>query len=63
MMHLYQVALETVIVDPAIRLSALLQRLSETEQRRRANEHKEFEEVSLQKLKKIKRKAAKEMST
>jgi len=63
MMHLYHAALETVIVDPAIRLSALLQRLSEADQRRRATEHKEFEEISLQKLKKIKRRAAKEMST
>jgi len=52
---LYQTVLERAIANPQIRLSALLQSLAETEQQRRAKEHNQFQEVSLQMLKKSRR--------
>ncbi len=60
MASLYQTVLEKITGNPEIRLSSLLQVLTETEQQQRATAEQEFQEVSLSKLKKLKRKSMKE---
>jgi len=52
----YRLVLEKATANPAIRLSELVALLAEEEQVHRASQHKEFQEVSLQKLKTVKRK-------
>jgi acyl carrier protein len=56
MAFLYQTALETMTADAGIRLSALLDVLAEADQRKRTTENQEFQQISLQKLKAIRRK-------
>jgi acyl carrier protein len=57
MSNLYQLVLKTVTDNPTLRLDNLIQLLAETEQQERAMLSKEFQEISLQKLKNFKRKA------
>jgi 2-polyprenyl-3-methyl-5-hydroxy-6-metoxy-1,4-benzoquinol methylase/acyl carrier protein len=57
MAGLYQLVLEKATANAAIRLSGLVGLLAEEEQVHRASQHKEFHELSLQKLKSVKRKA------
>jgi amino acid adenylation domain-containing protein len=58
MMFLYQICLETVIANPSIHLGGLVQRLSTAAERQRAEEHQQFEDASLLKLKRIKRRSS-----
>jgi len=48
--------LEKATTNPGMRLSELLERLDDEEQLYRASQHKEFHELSLQKLRSVKRK-------
>jgi hypothetical protein len=57
MASLYQLVLKTVTDNPTMHLNSLMQLLAETEQQERATLSKEFQEISLQKLKNFKRKA------
>jgi amino acid adenylation domain-containing protein len=57
MAGLYQLLLEKATANPAMRLSQLLEVLAEEDQQLRASQHKEFQQLSLQKLKSAKRKA------
>jgi amino acid adenylation domain-containing protein len=54
---LYQYVLEQTTANPALRLSQVLDLLTEEEKQHRASRHKEFQELSLQKLKSVKRKS------
>jgi amino acid adenylation domain-containing protein len=56
MAELYKVVLEMATANPEIRLSDLLQSLSDTEQQQRSAEHKQFQAASLQKLRTTRRK-------
>jgi len=56
MAGLYQLVLEKATANPALRLSQLLDLLTEDDQQHRASQHKEFQEHGLQKLKSVKRK-------
>lgn len=55
MAGLYQLVLERAILNPSLRLSELGAILSEEEEQRRATQHKEFQQLSAQKLKTAKR--------
>jgi len=55
---LYRVLLTAITADPATRLSALNEVLTESEKQQRQLEQKHFEQASLQKLRSVKRKAA-----
>jgi non-ribosomal peptide synthetase component F len=57
MLTLYRTILETVTANEEVRLSGLLDSLAEAEKQLRAAENREFQQASLQKLKRIKRKA------
>jgi non-ribosomal peptide synthetase component F len=57
MAGLYQLLLEKATANPTLRLSNLLRDLAEGEQQQRASQHKEFQQLSAQKLKTAKRKA------
>ncbi len=57
MASLYQLVLKAVTDNPTMHLNSLMQLLAETEQHERATLSKEFQEISLQKLKNFKRKA------
>lgn len=57
MANLYQAVLEKLAADPQIRLGALLDWLGEVERQQRAAEQQEFQAASVQKLKKLKRRA------
>jgi len=56
MVGLYQSVLEKATANPDARLSELLELLAVEDQQHRASLHKEFQELSLQKLKSVKRK-------
>lgn len=56
MAGLYQLVLESAMANPALRLSELVAILAEEEQRHRASQHTEFQQLSVQKLKTVKRK-------
>ena len=56
MAKFYQLVLEKVTANPATRLSDLVGRLAEEEKLHRASQHKEFQQISGQKLKTAKRK-------
>jgi non-ribosomal peptide synthetase component F len=58
MANLYQILMEKVTAGAELKLSTLMQFLSEAEQQSRIAEHAQYEELSLQRLKKITRKAA-----
>ena len=58
MVFLYQVAIETITADGGMRLSEIMASLAEADQRHRATENREFQEISLQRLRQIKRRAA-----
>ena len=57
MAKLYELLLKSVVAKPEIRINALIEVLSEADKSQRATEQREFQETSLRKLKKIKRKA------
>jgi non-ribosomal peptide synthetase component F len=57
MSNLYQLVLKIVTDNSAMKLDNLMQLLAEAEQQERATLSKEFQEISLQKLKNFKRKA------
>src|SRR5271165_5438491 len=52
----YQLVLEKATANPKLRLGELMAILTEEEQQQRAAQHKEFQQVSVQKLKSAKRK-------
>ena len=56
MAGLYQSVLEKATANPAMRLSQLLELLAAEDRQHRASQHKEFQELGLQKLKSAKRK-------
>ena len=56
MAGLYEILLRSVAADPEIKLSSLAGILAEAEKQQRGSEQKEFQEASLRKLQKIKRK-------
>jgi non-ribosomal peptide synthetase component F len=56
MVEMYQLVLERVTTNPTLRLSQLLELLAEEDRQHRSSKHKEFQELSLQKLKSVKRK-------
>jgi hypothetical protein len=56
MAGLYQLVLEKATANPALRLGQLSELLAEEDQLHRASQHKDFQELSLQKLKSVKRK-------
>jgi len=56
MASLYEVLLRSVAANPEMKLSSLAGILAEAEKQQRGAEQKEFQEASLRKLKKIKRK-------
>jgi non-ribosomal peptide synthetase component F len=55
MTALYEMALEFVAANPTARLSGILKALADAEDAQRATEQKEYEQVSLQALKSIRR--------
>ena len=57
MASLFQLVLESVTADPALTISNLTQTLAQADQQQRLTQHKEFQEISLQKLKSFKRRA------
>jgi non-ribosomal peptide synthetase component F len=57
MAGLYQMVLEEATANPTIRLSELVDLLAHEEQVHRTSQHRDFQQVSLQKLKSVKRKA------
>ena len=56
MAALYQSLLEKATASPGMRLSELLDLLADAEQQYHASQHKQVQELSLQKLKSVKRK-------
>jgi non-ribosomal peptide synthetase component F len=58
MANLYQIVIEKATGCAELRLSALMQYLHEAEHQSRLTEHVQYEELSLQRLKKITRRAA-----
>lgn len=56
MADLYQLVLEKATSNPALRLSELLAVLSEEDKQHRSSQHKEFQQLSVNKLKTAKRK-------
>ncbi len=52
---LFQLVLESVTTNPTANLSGLLQILAEADQQKRQAQQKEFQEISLQKLKSLRR--------
>lgn len=56
MAGLYQLVLEKATANPALRLGQLSELLAEEDHLHRASQHREFQELSLQKLKSVKRK-------
>jgi hypothetical protein len=58
MANLYQILVEKATSSANLRLSALMECLDEAEQQSRITEHAQYEELSLQRLKRITRKAA-----
>ena len=56
MAALFQVVLEKATADPTVRLSELVAILADEEQQHRATQHKEFQQLSVQKLKTARRK-------
>lgn len=61
MFRQYAVLLESVAAQPDVKHSALMQKLDEIEQQDRAAHEKEFQEVSLRRLKRVKRKSLSEL--
>ncbi len=57
MASLFQLVLETVITNPTLSISSLTETLAQADQQQRQTQHKEFQEISLQKLKSFKRRA------
>ena len=57
MANLFQLVLETVTADPTLNISSLTQTLAQADQQQRLTQNKEFQEISLQKLKAFKRRA------
>jgi non-ribosomal peptide synthetase component F len=57
MSSLFQLILETVTANPATTVGALTQLLAETDQQQRLAQSKEFQQLSLQKLKSMRRRA------
>jgi len=57
----YAVLLESVAAQPDAKHSVLMQKLDEIEQQDRAAHEKEFQEVSLRRLKRVKRKSLSEL--
>jgi hypothetical protein len=58
MAFLYQIAIEKITADSDTKLSEIICSLADADQRHRANENRQFQEVSLQRLKQIKQRAA-----
>ena len=58
MAFLYQIAIEKITAEVDVRLSEIMRSLAEADQRRRATENRQFQEISLQRLKQIKQRAA-----
>jgi non-ribosomal peptide synthetase component F/2-polyprenyl-3-methyl-5-hydroxy-6-metoxy-1,4-benzoquinol methylase/acyl carrier protein len=58
MAFLYQIAIEKITADSDMRLSEIMRSLAEADQRHRATENRQFQEMSLQRLKQIKQRAA-----
>lgn len=56
MAKLYQLVLEKATANPMLRLSELIAILAEEEQQQRDSQHKEFQQLSVQKLKTVRRK-------
>jgi acyl carrier protein/SAM-dependent methyltransferase len=61
MAELYQTVLEKMASNPDMKLSSLLEFLAEIEQQQRLTEEKQYQEATLSKLKKIKRRAIAEV--
>jgi non-ribosomal peptide synthetase component F len=55
---LFQLVIETVTANPAAKISTLTQILAEADQQQRLAQNKEFQEISLQKLKSFRRRTA-----
>jgi non-ribosomal peptide synthetase component F len=56
MADVYQLVLEKATINPALRLSELLGVLAEEDKQHRSSQHKEFQQLSVHKLKSAKRK-------
>ena len=58
MAFLYQIAIEKITAEGDMRLSEIIHSLAEADQRQRATENRQFQEISLQRLNQIKQRAA-----
>jgi amino acid adenylation domain-containing protein len=58
MASLYQIVVEKITAEGDMRLSEIMDSLAEAEQRHRATENRQFQQMSLQRLKQIKQRAA-----
>jgi amino acid adenylation domain-containing protein len=58
MAFLYQIAIEKITTEGDMRLGEIIRSLAEADERHRATENRQFQEMSLQRLKQIKQRAA-----
>ena len=58
MAFLYQIAVEKITTEGDMRLGEIIRSLAEADERHRATENRQFQEMSLQRLKQIKQRAA-----